>query len=326
MLWHLKRRDLHKKCVEHARNFGNATYFYAPSLEPENGYRYVRFHVESNESIDFDRRKLENIRTAVAELLLVPPEFVLVYGLEPSSSLIITFMMPEYYASLLIEMVVDYRIPQLLDVGIDTIYYDGKLYDLLGNGNNEDHPDSIRGKLEGRKELLERLKRANARLEQTENEALELNRLLDKAKMDLQKIKKEKEKNKFATIPTLRPHGDSLDPFLERTKESRPYPEKGSEARDECEDDIREWKSDTVQYLFGHTRTLFRKFTSSFSPDKNPYGKTPSGLSILKGLIKAKRVQSGNGTGKKSSNRDNCKRKSHDRPSHENFERLRMGP
>lgn len=102
MLFHLHRRDLQKKVLEYARRLGNVLHFYNPSDQPENGYQHLTVHVEG--SVNFDRIKLEKLRDGVARLLCIPPQFVVVDGIEPGNSFLITFSIAEEYIDFVFEM------------------------------------------------------------------------------------------------------------------------------------------------------------------------------------------------------------------------------
>ncbi|KAL3883449.1 hypothetical protein ACJMK2_029710 [Sinanodonta woodiana] len=132
MLWHLNNKNLHTKAVEYARNADNTLYFYAPSDKPENGYKYVKFHVHGKDFSKIKRTNLEQLRITLSQLLMIPPQFVLISGLEPSSSFIITFMIPEYYASLLVDILSKTTIPDLTEFGINAVNIDGKEINISG--------------------------------------------------------------------------------------------------------------------------------------------------------------------------------------------------
>lgn len=95
MLWSLPRRDLQKKYVEFAKSLGSSIHFVLPRDTPENGYKYLKFHIMGADLETYQRPELEKLRSMIAELLRVPPEFVIVSGIEPSNSLLITIMVLE---------------------------------------------------------------------------------------------------------------------------------------------------------------------------------------------------------------------------------------
>lgn len=91
-IWHLGRKDLYKKMVDFGRRFEKQTlYFYAPRDTPENGYKYVKFHVKGK----VGRANVEKIHLGLAKVLRVPIEFVSIAGIEKTNSIIITLMVPE---------------------------------------------------------------------------------------------------------------------------------------------------------------------------------------------------------------------------------------
>ncbi|XP_061188563.1 uncharacterized protein LOC133196720 isoform X2 [Saccostrea echinata] len=99
MLWILPRRDLQKKYVEFAESLDSSIHFVAPRETPENGYRYLKFHIRGKDLNTYGRSELERLRSMASDLLFVPKEFVIISGIEPSNSLVITIMVPEEFAS-----------------------------------------------------------------------------------------------------------------------------------------------------------------------------------------------------------------------------------
>lgn len=61
----------------------------------ENGYKYLKFHIKGVDLETYQRPELEKLRSMIASVLRVPPEFVIVSGIEPSNSLLITIMVLE---------------------------------------------------------------------------------------------------------------------------------------------------------------------------------------------------------------------------------------
>ncbi|XP_067675738.1 uncharacterized protein [Haliotis asinina] len=95
LIWRTKRRDLTEKirqfCLECHKK---PIHFFLPAEKPENGYTYVKFHVEG----DIDELKhadKEHLRVDVARILCVPITEVFIRGLEPATSLLFTFMVPK---------------------------------------------------------------------------------------------------------------------------------------------------------------------------------------------------------------------------------------
>ncbi|XP_067674366.1 uncharacterized protein [Haliotis asinina] len=89
------RLDLNSKvrqfCLE-SRN--RPIHFFTPSEQPENGYKYVKHHIEGG--IDqLTHSQAERLRAEVADILCIPPTFVFIKGIEPADSLLFTFMVRE---------------------------------------------------------------------------------------------------------------------------------------------------------------------------------------------------------------------------------------
>lgn len=95
LLWTLPRKDLQKKYVEFAESLGSSVHFVLPRDTPENGYKYLKFHIKGADLETYQRPELEKLRSMIASVLRVPPEFVIVSGIEPSNSLLITIMVLE---------------------------------------------------------------------------------------------------------------------------------------------------------------------------------------------------------------------------------------
>ena len=101
----------------------------------ENGYKYLKFHLEGATLDTFTREELERLRTHVAQnLLFIPPEFVFVQGIEPSNSLIITFMVPQGCLSS-IDMKDSISLASFSSLSVDAIYVDEKKVPIKGNVN-----------------------------------------------------------------------------------------------------------------------------------------------------------------------------------------------
>lgn len=84
-------------------------------------------HVEG--SVNFDRIKLEKLRDGVARLLCIPPQFVVVDGIEPGNSFLITFSIAEEYIDFVFEMQQcdsDYITAE----GVDFVKVKEKVFDL----------------------------------------------------------------------------------------------------------------------------------------------------------------------------------------------------
>ncbi|KAK3091070.1 hypothetical protein FSP39_016923, partial [Pinctada imbricata] len=92
-LFNIGRRDIAKKCAAFATR-KNKLHFILPTAQPDADHDFLRCHIAG--SLDhFTRVQLEQIRHTVANLLDCPPHYVLVNGLEPSQSLLLTLMVPK---------------------------------------------------------------------------------------------------------------------------------------------------------------------------------------------------------------------------------------
>ncbi|XP_062588028.1 uncharacterized protein LOC134249699 [Saccostrea cucullata] len=100
MLWHIKKRNLLQRYVDFAENIG-VPYFVVPNDTPENGYTYVHFHIKGKGLCQLKRTQLEELRMKIAEILHVPPKFIIIAGIQASNSLVITFMVPREFTYLL---------------------------------------------------------------------------------------------------------------------------------------------------------------------------------------------------------------------------------
>lgn len=104
MLWTLPRRDLQRKYVEFAESVESSVHFIVPREISENGYKYLKFHIRGADLDTYKKNELEKLRWMIANLLRVPPDFVIVSGIEPSKSLLITFMVQDYIAERIVSL------------------------------------------------------------------------------------------------------------------------------------------------------------------------------------------------------------------------------
>lgn len=94
---------------------------------PENGYKYVKFHIDGKDFKNYHRSDIEHLRTRVATLLCVPLQYVFIRGIEPSSSLVVTLMIPEMYVDILHNLLNQGEdFADLHKLGVDAIELDGK--------------------------------------------------------------------------------------------------------------------------------------------------------------------------------------------------------
>lgn len=194
MLWHTKRKDLHNKFVQFARKRGNVVHFYAPNDKPENGYEYVKFHIGGKEKLD--RNKLEELRMLVSRVICVPLDFIIVSGIEATNSILITFMVPEGYATILADLT-DKEKEYLGCKGVDAIWYNGCLINCIDVKCPDEHAEI--DKDAEVKILLDQKSKLDKNVEDLQIEVLKLQQKLrgcQKREDDMQK----NAQNRIATI------------------------------------------------------------------------------------------------------------------------------
>lgn len=64
----------------------------------------MKFHIRGADLDTYKKNELEKLRWMIANLLRVPPDFVIVSGIEPSKSLLITFMVQDYIAERIVSL------------------------------------------------------------------------------------------------------------------------------------------------------------------------------------------------------------------------------
>ena len=100
-----------------------------------NGYKSFKVHVDGIEFSQCERSFIEDLRAKLSAILFVPPQNVIIAGIEPSSSLLITILIPDTYADIL-KWILEHRKEMLLrplaDLYVDIIILDEKQYSLKG--------------------------------------------------------------------------------------------------------------------------------------------------------------------------------------------------
>ncbi|XP_053397907.1 uncharacterized protein LOC128556516 isoform X1 [Mercenaria mercenaria] len=190
------RRDLIEDALDYSKTVGNVLHLYAPSYQPENGYRFVKFHVAGRNFRNYSRKDVELLRCRVQKLLFVPEKFVIISGIEPSSSLVITFMIPEMYVEILQVLLVEGDdLMDLQENGVDIVEIDGKVYNIKGTS------ESVCVETDQKIKLLnvyEQLQQTKVRLDSSEMACIDLSRQinylqsnLDTAEEKLRKVETE---------------------------------------------------------------------------------------------------------------------------------------
>ncbi|CAC5370274.1 unnamed protein product [Mytilus coruscus] len=196
MLFHLHRRDLQKKVVEYARRLGNVLHFYTPSDQPENGYQHLTIHVEG--SVNFDRIKLEKLRDGVARLLCIPPQFVVVDGIEPGNSFLITFSIAEDYIGFIFEMEqgdADFLIAE----GVDFVKVNEKVVDLKSVQKEHSKEDMLAIKHE-MQSFTKRIQALESDLDDTQAQLIKVEREKKLYKTENSKFKQTCQTNDFIAV------------------------------------------------------------------------------------------------------------------------------
>ncbi|XP_041350594.1 uncharacterized protein LOC121369630 [Gigantopelta aegis] len=95
VLWHLQRKDLMQEFISFSvESQKRVVYFYTPRDTPENGYKYLKFYI-GGDITRLTVKELEQLRVQVSTTLCVPLKFVYLDGIEPSNSILLTFMVPD---------------------------------------------------------------------------------------------------------------------------------------------------------------------------------------------------------------------------------------
>ncbi|XP_048769227.1 uncharacterized protein LOC125675536 isoform X3 [Ostrea edulis] len=173
MLWILPRRDLQKRYVEFAESLGSSIHFVAPRETPENGYKHLKFHIRGRDLNTYGRSELDRLRSMISGLLLVPQEFVIITGIEPSNSLMITVMVPEEFAVNLFSSPPE-RLVMLNDVSVSHIEMGDSFIFVQENGETKS-PTFINDKMdEETRNLMLRQNQMEKELENAHNKVATL--------------------------------------------------------------------------------------------------------------------------------------------------------
>lgn len=97
----------------------------------ENGYKYLKFHIRGADLDNYQRPELEKRRWMIANILRVPPEFVIVSGIEPSCSLIVTIMVLEEDAERILTLSAN-SLAVLAEMYVDALEVDDNKYPIAG--------------------------------------------------------------------------------------------------------------------------------------------------------------------------------------------------
>lgn len=198
MLWHLGRKDLHNKFVKFAKKRGNIIHFYNSKDKPENGYEYLHFHVAGKEKMN--RNKLEELRALVSRVLCVPSEFIVVTDIEATNSILITFMIPEGYSNIILELN-DKDKEYLGSKGVDAVLCNGETINCIAS-HTTGQEESI-SKNEEVMLLLDQRSKADQELEFLQQQLLEKDKQIRDCQKSLQEIKQQVNWKKFEVTAAL---------------------------------------------------------------------------------------------------------------------------
>ncbi|XP_060575284.1 uncharacterized protein LOC132732790 [Ruditapes philippinarum] len=132
ILYVLQEHDLLQKTVEYCMKEGDVIYYYSVDRRPDVGEKEIKIHVKADVQ-NYNKEQLDLLRNVVASIACIPPEEILISAVEPGSSFIIIFTMPEMYADILqsmLEKKVNLR--RFTAIDVDIIIIDGKQYDVTG--------------------------------------------------------------------------------------------------------------------------------------------------------------------------------------------------
>ncbi|VDI71562.1 Hypothetical predicted protein [Mytilus galloprovincialis] len=137
MIWHLGRKDLYKDFLEYCNSQDKTLHFFVPSEHPVNGYKHVDFHIRGADLFSSD--DLESLKGAMSVLLRCPMHHIIIDGIEPTSSIHITFMIPEVCIEILLNLD-DKEKKRLCLHGVDRFKVDEQLIDCKDFTENEEKP------------------------------------------------------------------------------------------------------------------------------------------------------------------------------------------
>ena len=99
-----------------------------------NGYRHVKFHVHGKRFGQMTRGEIRYLRNVAAATVLIPPSFVLIDGIDPSRSVVVTLQFPDQHATILKDMLEtrEVEVAELIELGVDCITVGEIDFPLIG--------------------------------------------------------------------------------------------------------------------------------------------------------------------------------------------------
>jgi len=93
-----------------------------------NGFKYVNFHLRGDAC---RRNKIQGLRNQISVLLCCPIEYIIPEGVEPTGSVYITFMIPEWCIDVLMTIRQEDK-ARLNSFGVDRFKVDDNYVDCKG--------------------------------------------------------------------------------------------------------------------------------------------------------------------------------------------------
>ncbi|XP_053397911.1 uncharacterized protein LOC123552426 isoform X3 [Mercenaria mercenaria] len=122
----LNRTNLLEIAAKYIKQFeeDDILHFFEKKTEPAPGCAIVEFHVVGHRISN--KKALEQFRLEVSRILMIPRDDVIIKGVQATSSILITLMLPDMYVNYLksqIEKNKQYMISSLIQQGVDEVRF-----------------------------------------------------------------------------------------------------------------------------------------------------------------------------------------------------------
>lgn len=182
LLFRMHRTELFEQAVKYAQSTGNVVHFTKPPPEPPNGFRYVQIHIQGPNFNEYNRSSLDALRAVAARLMFVKPELVVIAGIEPSSSILITLMIPDAFVEYMRQGAEKSEcIKEWTYFGVDYIQIENTKYSIPDSGKLGTEETEVQQKL---KSLFQQNEDMKQKLDEQDYEILMLNRTIQELKED----------------------------------------------------------------------------------------------------------------------------------------------
>lgn len=182
LLFRMHRTELFELAVKYAQSTGNVVHFTKPPPEPPNGFRYVQIHIQGPNFNEYNRSSLDALRAVAARLMFVKPELVVIAGIEPSSSILITLMIPDAFVEYMRQGAEKSEcIKEWTYFGVDYIQIENTKYSIPDSGKLGTEETEVQQKL---KSLFQQNEDMKQKLDEQDYEILMLNRTIQELKED----------------------------------------------------------------------------------------------------------------------------------------------